>query len=183
MTVEASVYQDLNNMPTPYSLRDFRKGRIAKSAVADSLIPENSVSESQNVNFDQKIGTGVVRFGTTKLGATVAANRTPLGLTTYSTSDLTTNLVVGVFSGASTATVYFYNGSWNTSSVTNLSNTAKNRFANLGGRIFRANGVTQLVSSSNGNTWNTTWCVGITGVRTEHIVGLIFRQKGRLLAS
>src|SRR3990167_4645328 len=132
-----------------YTIRDFRKGRIAKSAVADSLMPDNSVSESQNVNFDQKIGSGVVRFGTTKLGATVAASRTPLGLTTYSTSDLATNLVVGVFSGASNATVYYYNGSWNTSGVSNLNNTAKNRFANLGGRIFRVNGVTAMASSTN----------------------------------
>lgn len=160
--------------------RDFSRGRISKSAVADSLIPVNSVSETQNINYDTIIGSAVVRLGTTKLGATVAANRTPLGLTTYSTSDLNTNLVVGVYSGASNATVYYYNGSWNTSTVSNLSNTAKNRFANLGGRIFRVNGVTAMASSTNGNTWGTTNCLGVT---TAHIVGLVFRQKNRLLAS
>lgn len=163
-----------------FTLRDFRRGRIAKSAIADSLIPENSVSDSQNINFDVKLGAGVIRPGTVKLGATVAANRTPLGLTTYSTTDLNTNLVVGVFSGASTASVYYYNGSWNTSTVTNLSNTAKNRFASLGGRIFRVNGVTAMASSTNGNTWGTTNCLGTS---TAHIVGLVFRQKNRLLAS
>ena len=164
----------------PYKIEDFRRGRISKSAVAHSLAPENSVSETQNINYDTIIGSGVVRSGTTKLGATVAANRTPLGLTTFSTTDLNTNLVVGVYSGASTATVYYYNGSWNTSGVTNLSNTAKNRFANLGGRIFRVNGVTAMASSTNGNSWGTTNCLGVT---TSHVVGLVFRQKGRLLAS
>lgn len=159
-------------------IRDFRRGRI--TSVADSLIPENSVSDSLNVNFDTKIGAGVVRYGTTRLGAAVAANRTPLGLTTFSTVDLNTNLVVGVFSGASNATVYYYNGSWNTSGVTTLSNTAKNRFANLGGRIFRTNGVSAMQSSTNGNTWGTTNCIGTS---TTHLVGLVFRQKNRLLAA
>src|SRR3990167_10196942 len=95
--------------------RDFRRGRIAESSISGSLIPENSVSECQNVLFDTRIGAIVVRPGTAKLGATVVANRTPLGLTTFSTVDLATNLAVGVFSGASNATVYYYNGSWNTS--------------------------------------------------------------------
>lgn len=167
-------------MLSPHTTQDFRRGRISRTAVSGSLTPENSVSESQNVNYDMIIGSGVVRLGTTKLGATVVANRTPLGLTTFSTTNLTTNLVVGVYSGASTSTVYYYNGSWNTSGVTNLSNTAKNRFANLGGRIFRVNGVTAMASSTNGNTWGTTNCLGVT---TTHIVGLVFRQKGRLLAS
>ena len=162
------------------TIRDFRRGRISESAIGGSLIPENSVSECQNVLFDTKIGSAVVRAGTTKLGGTVVANRTPLGLTTFSTVDLNTNLVVGVYSGASNATVYYYNGSWNTSGVTTLSNTAKNRFASLGGRIFRANGVTAMASSTNGNTWGTTNCLGLT---TAHIVGLVFRQKNRLLAA
>lgn len=163
----------------PYTLRDFSRGRIIPSAVADALRPENSVSDSMNVNFDTIIGSAVVRPGTTLFGATVASGRTPLGLTNYATANLVTNLVVGVFAGASTASIYYYDTSWKTSTVTNLSNTAKNRFASLGGRIFRVNGVTAMASSTNGNTWGTTNCLGVT---TTHIVGLVFRQKNRLLA-
>lgn len=165
---------------SPQTIRDFSRGRISKSAANNQIIPENSVSDSLNVNFDTVLGSGQVRLGTTKLGSTVAASQTPLGLTTYTTSNLTTNLVVGVFSGASNATVYYYNGSWNTSGVTNLDNTSKNRFASLGGRIFRVNGVTAMQSSSNGNVWNTTNSLGVT---TSHIVGLVFRQKNRLIAA
>jgi len=59
------------------------------------------------------------------------------------------------FSGASTASIYYLNSSnvLKTSTITNLSNTAKNRFAVLGNKIFRANGVDAMSSSPNGNTW------------------------------
>lgn len=156
------------------------RGRISKSAVSASLTPANSVSDSINFDFGLNLGSATVRFGTTPLGSAVASGKTPLGLTAYSTTSLTTNLVVGVFSGASTASVYYYDTSWHTSGVTNLDNTAKNRFSNLGGRIFRVNGVTAMASSTNGNSWGTTNCLGVT---TPHIVGLVFRQKNRLLAA
>ena len=164
-------------------IRDFRRGRI--TSIADSLIPENSVSDSLNVNFDTKIGSGVVRSGTTKLGGTVSAGSTPLGLTTFSTTDLSTNLVVGVVSGATNASFRYYNGSWNTAGTQpnsgTWSNTKKNRFANLGGRIFVANGAQAMNSTTNGNVWGTTNCLPNT--TTTHLVGLVFRQKNRLLAA
>lgn len=49
----------------PITERDFRRGRISKNVVAQSLVPENSVAESLNVVFDEQIGGARVRKGTT----------------------------------------------------------------------------------------------------------------------
>lgn len=45
--------------------RDFSRGRIAKSVVADILVPDNAVANSVNVVFDEQIGGARVRKGTT----------------------------------------------------------------------------------------------------------------------
>jgi hypothetical protein len=162
---------------SPFQLRDFRKGVIRKTSVGNFVVPENSVSHSINVNFDTTIGSAVVRDGTTKLGVTVIANRTPLGLAEFGT---TICPGVAVFSGASAATIYYYNTSWAASSITNLSNTAKNRFAVLGDRIFRANGVDAMTSSLNGNTWTAA---AVAGCLTSVIPGILMSSKGVMLAA
>lgn len=128
-----------------------------------------------NVNFDTIIGSAVVRPGTTLLGSTVASNKTPLGLSSLVTSSL--NLGIAVYSGASNATIYYYDTSWHASGATTLNNTAYNRFAQLGGRIFRVNGSDAMTSSADGNTWNTTDCI------TTVIPSLVFRAKSRLLCA
>src|SRR3990167_6429122 len=94
----------------PYELRDFRRGTYRKAKVSEALVPQNSVSHSLNVNFDEIIGKAKVRPGTTRLGATVAADRTPLGLAELVTSGSATNFLIGVFSGASNAATYYFNG-------------------------------------------------------------------------
>ena len=88
------------------TLVDFRKGRITRNAVNFSLAALNSVSNSWNVNFDTIIGAGVVRPGTTILGSTVASGKTPLGLSTFVGSGGSPNMLLSVFPGAATATVY-----------------------------------------------------------------------------
>lgn len=167
-----------------FTLRDFRRGRISKSAVSGALVPENSVAETQNLNYEEVLGSAKVRAGTTRLGAVISpGGSTPLGLTTYSTQDLNTNIVVGVVAGGSNSFVY-YTTFWTTASTQpnsgTWSQTKKNRFANLGGRIFVVNGVQAMHSTTNGNVWGTTNCLGTS---TQHIVGLVFRQKNRLLAA
>lgn len=47
----------------PINLRDFSKGRIAKSAVNNSLTPLNSVANAINIDFSEIIGAGIVRKG------------------------------------------------------------------------------------------------------------------------
>lgn len=162
---------------TPFEFRDFSKGRISPYSANTYLSPKNSVSGCLNVNFDTIIGSAVVRNGTTKLGNTVASNKTPLGLGQFVGPGGSPNLLLSVFSGTSNATLYYYNGSWNTSGLTALSNTSKTRFAVLGGSAFMANGVDAMKSSTDGNTWVTTNC--ITSGATP---SLLFKTKGRLLA-
>lgn len=166
----------------PLFIGDFSSGVYRRSAVSHFLAPQNSVSFSQNINFDTTIGKATVRNGTTKLGSTVAAGKTPLGLTEFvlgfdATQSGGTNDLIAVYSGSTSSTIYYYNGSWNTSTVNNLSNTAKNRFAQIGGKVFRANGTDAMTESQDGNTWTTTNCA------TAITPALLFSTKNVLLAS
>ena len=159
-------------------LRDFSKGRVTTYSANTSLIPANSVSNSYNVNFDSVLGAGQARLGTTALGSVVASGKTALGLGEFVSSGATTNVLLSVFSGATTATIYYFDTAWHASSTTTLSNTAKCRFATLGGRVFLVNGATML-SSADGNTWDTTNCITTNSV----VPSLIYKFSARLLAS
>jgi hypothetical protein len=164
---------------SPFTIRDLRKGVIRKSILGNFLIPENSVSHSLNVNYDIQIGNAVVRSGTTLLGSAVASNKTPLGLSNFVGTGGSPNLMLAVYSGAANASIYYYDTSWHTSGTTTLNNSAKNRFATLGGRVFRVSSGDAMTSSVDGNTWATTDCITTDSV----IPTLVFRAKGRLLAS
>jgi len=170
----------MNINSQPIILRDFSKGVYRKSAVAPSLVPQNSVSHSMNVNYDTTIGKGVVRPGTTILGSQVVTTTTAsVGLTEFVPSGSTSGLLIAAFNNTSTAALYYYNGAWNTSGSTGLNLSSKNRFATLGGLVFRVNGVNAMTSSADGNTWGTTNCITTDSV----IPSLIFRSQGQLLAS
>lgn len=159
-------------------LNDFHGGVNRASAVSAELAPPYTVKHALNVNFDTTIGYATVRKGTTTVIAAVAANKTPLGLTEFVTSTGTTNVIVAVFSGASNASLYHSNtgAAWKTSNLTSLSNTAKNRFAQLGDYLFVVNGVDAFKSTAGGTTWGT--------VNTTTIIpGIIIRAKARLLVS
>ena len=166
------------NTVKPFELRDFSKGRITPYSANTYLSPKNSVANCVNVNFDTIIGSGVVRPGTTLLGSTVASGKTPLGLGQFVGPGGSPNLLLSVFSGASNATLYYFDTAWHASGLTALSNTAKVRFAVLGGRAFMANGTDAMKSSTDGSTWATTNC--ITSGATP---SLLFKTKGRLLAA
>lgn len=161
----------------PILIRDVSKGRLSRAIIGNGLIPPNSVSETINVNYDQIIGQGVVRPGTTRFGNVVAANRQALGLAEFVNQGGVSKRLLAVFSGASNATIYVNAGVWNASNITNLDNAAKVRFAVLGGFAFAVNGVDPMRSSSDGATWGTTNC--ITGVTPF----LVTRAKSRLLVA
>jgi len=164
----------------PYIYRDMSRGVYRQAAVVSHLAPTNSVSHAMNVNFDTIIGSAVVRKGTQALGNVVAAGKTPLGLYNFVGVNGAPNLMLVVFSGATpnTATLYYYDTSWHASNITTLSNTAKNRFATLGGWVFRVNGVS-MKSSQDGASWATTNCITTDSV----VPTLIWRAKGRLIVA
>jgi hypothetical protein len=171
-------------MPTkvqqPLILRDFSRGRIISDAVAESLVPVNSVDQSTNFNYDTKIGSAVVRPGSLIVGTSPTAN-SPLGLSEFVRKQTTAlNDVVASFAGATNAGVYVWNGTtWSSSVLTLTGNPTRVRFAVLNGSIFLADGVDAMTSSVDTVTWNTTNTVNLGSVRPA----LVFRSKQHLLAS
>lgn len=138
------------------------------------------MSHSININFDEIVGAAKVRPGTKKLGSTVASGKTPLGLGSFVGKGGVPNLLLAVYSGAATATLYYYDeatGVWTASGLTTLDNTAKNRFAVLGGRAFITNNVDGMRDSADGINWVTTNSIGTYKPAT------LFRYKARMLAS
>jgi hypothetical protein len=169
-------------MPLPeVKIRDFRQGVFRKSAVNEYLAPEASVQHGMNVNFDTTVGNAVVRPGTTLLAPAVAAFA-PLGLAEFvpKAAVAATPRMLLTLKGAATATIYYWNGTiWAASGLTALSNTSNVRFSQLGGSAFMANGVDAMKDSVDGSTWVTT-----NSITTDSVIpSLLFRSKGRMLAS
>lgn len=168
----------MNEKLTPRLLADFHLGVNRASSVSPLLAPSNSVVHSLNVNYDTTIGAAVVRSGTTLLGAQVSANHEPLGFSEFVGPNGSPNLLLAVFNTGASAPLFYYDGSWHASALTQ-SNSGVNTFATLGGREFIANGVDAMQSSADGNTWNTTNCITTNGV----IPSLLFQTTGLMLAS
>lgn len=171
----------MSNLP-PFQLRDFRGGRVSKKAVSNFLAPENSVSNSININFDEIIGSAKVRAGTVKLGEIVQANAAPLGLAPFLGPSGTPDYLLAVFSDGSDGTLYYYDnntGLWaaSTTLTATLDGTAKNRFAILGGSAFITNNVDGMQDSADADTWGTTNSI------PTYKPNVIFRYAARLLAA
>ncbi len=167
---------------SPWMLRDFRSGRVSKDVVSNFIVPENSVSNSININFDEIIGSAKVRPGTVKLGDTVQADGIPLGLAPFLGPSGTPDYLLAVFSDGSDGTLYYYDNAtatWNTSTTLDatLDGTAKNRFAVLGGSAFITNNVDGMQDSDDADTWGTTNSI------PTYKPSLVFRYKARLLAA
>ena len=164
------------NLP-PFGLRDFRQGRFTNYSISEELVPLNSVNFCRNVNFDTVVGKAVVRSGTTLLGATVVSNKTPLGFTEFIGKGGTNNYMMAVFTGASNATCYYFNGtSWAVTNKTALSNTKLNRFATLGGSVFMTNATDGMFDAAD-HTFGTTNSI------TTVLPTLVHRYNSTLLCS
>ena len=161
----------------PFVMRDFRQGRYTPTQVANYLVPQNSVSHSKNINYDMVVGSAVVRPGTTRLGNAVATGFTPIGLAEFVGKGGTPNLLLAVFDGASTGTIYYYDTSWHTSMKTDVTNDTKNRFATLGGSSFITNSTDGMFDSPDGNTWGTTNSID------TYLPSVVYRYTARLIAA
>lgn len=168
-----------SSKPYTLTLRDFRQGRYIPTSVTNFLAPENSVKDALNVDFDKIVGSVQVRLGTTLLGAAVASGKTPLGNFTFVGHNGSPNLNLVVFKGTTNATLYYFDTAWHASDQTGLSNTAKTRFATLGGRVFMTNTVDGMKSSVDGATWTTDDCIP-SGLAKP---AFIYRYGARLLAA
>lgn len=163
----------------PLLARDWRQGRYIPTAVSNFLVPENSVADSNNINFDTVVGSGVVRPGTTQLGSDVSTGHAPLGLAEFVNLGATANYLYVVYKGASDATLYFWNGStWAATDLTALDNTVRDRFAVLGGNIFITNSVNGMQDSEDGTTFTN-----VNSIPSPVTPSLIYRYSARMLAS
>ncbi len=162
----------------PYLIRDFRQGRYSKDIVATLLTPENSVSNSININFDEIIGSAKVRAGTTKLGDTVQTDGIPRGLAPFVGPSGTPNLLLAVFADNSVGKMYFYDTAWhNASDLQMLDKTVKNRFTVLGGSAFQTNTVDGMHDSDDGDNW------GVDNSIPTYKPSTVYRYQARLLAA
>lgn len=141
-------------------IRDISKGRISLSAVGNGLVPPNSVANCLNVDFDQIVGQGVVRDGSTRYDNAPSAGFPCLGMYEFVANGGDLNYLVSVFPTGGTATL-FYNGSgsWAPSLLNTVSSTSKANFAMLGNSIFFANGANAMSSSVNGYAWGQDDCI------------------------
>jgi hypothetical protein len=163
---------------SPFTYRDIRQGRYTPASVSEFLVPQNSVKDAKNVNFDTIVGKAVVRPGTTLVGSAVASGKAPLGIAEFVGKGGSPNYLVAVFKGVSNATAYYWNNStWTATNKTTLNNTAKTRFATLGGSVFMTNSTDGMFDSSDGATFGTTNSI------TTVLPSLVYRYAARLLCS
>lgn len=177
-TPDSNMGEAIVTADSPFVWRDVREGRITPSTIAEYLVPVNSAKSCVNVNFDTIVGAAVVRPGTTTTG-TVASAKEPLGLSQFVGKGGTPNYLMSVFKGASNATAYYYDGTWHATSLTTLSNTARNRFATLGGSIFITNSTDGMSDAPDGANFVTTNSIPAMAVKPS----LVYRYSARLLAS
>lgn len=80
-------------------------GVIRPASVDDILIPDQAVTEANNIHFD-RVGAVTVRPGITAVGATITAGATVFGL-----HNAQSGTALAVISGSSTAAIYSFDGS------------------------------------------------------------------------
>lgn len=146
----------------PFLLRDFRAGRITPETLSSYLVPKNSVKFSQNVNYDEIVGSAKVRAGTTEIGTgqTPGADGFfPMGIYDFSPgsgsglgSELVTN---GTFTGSASGWTLGDGWTYNSNNVL---------FTYLSSEILTNPGFT---GSATGWTLGTGWTYSSNSVSTD----------------
>lgn len=137
------------------SLPPIQNGVIRSAAVDDVLVPENTCQFAMNLNFDS-IGVITLRKGITKIGATISAGNTVLGMTNYKNNAGTNYKLLAKVDSS----VYSYNGVTWSIVRGGLSASSKARFTNFVDYTFMVNGNGGLVCS----TYNGSGSFGSTNV-------------------
>jgi hypothetical protein len=136
----------------PSQLTNYQSGLITPSAVSESQMPMEAVSESINLNFD-RIGSVSLREGTTILGNNLSGSL--LGLYEFRDSGAGTNNQIIAVKG--TAVYYLSSGTW--TSKRTVTTGLKSRFATFLDFIFMVNG-TDATAIWDGNPSNSFLTTG-----------------------
>ena len=138
------------------TIRDVSEAII--QGVDPSILPRNSVYLAVNLDFHSRIGSMVVRDGTTQVGSQVTDGMACLGLHNHITGS-GTKVPLAVFnaSGGATAVLSKFTAAAWSSAQTGLTADAKVRFVTFLGTtaLLQAGNATQY-SSANGSTWVST---------------------------
>jgi hypothetical protein len=133
-------------------IRDLSNGIVQK--VDNLLAPNNSLSFSLNLLFNEVLGRAVVREGTTLIGAQILDGANILGLHQFILSS-GTKTFLAVRDGAASAALYHLStGTW-TYVSTAFTKGIKHRFLTYLDTVAIFNGV-EALSSVNGADWVTT---------------------------
>ena len=139
----------MQNLQTTFAVSDFSSGMIDENSVSKSLMPKNAVRKAVNVVFDRPRGGISQRYGTTKVGDSVSAGQTGLGLHNFRSTTGSAHRLFAVFNG----TIFGYDGSNWTSTATGIG-SSKARFITYLDKCVYMNGTT--VRSWNGSSWLAT---------------------------
>ena len=139
--------------------RSFERGII--QGVDHLLAPKQSVYFAVNVEFDKKIGSGIVRAGSADVGAAIASDALGLclGLHSFITSADVVHLVLAINDGpsATNSDVYRLNsGTWTITDNINLTKDIKHRFVTFLDTCAVSNGTDAVKTSTDGTTWVST---------------------------
>ena len=130
--------------------KNLQQGLITEGSVAESQFPLNAVSESINWNFD-KIGSAIIRPGTTALGQQLTGNC--LGLYEFRNSTGSNNQIISVFG---TTVYYLATNTW--TSIRTVTTGKKARFTTFLNFAWMVNGTdaTAIWDGVVGDGWVTT---------------------------
>jgi len=119
-------------------LTNLQSGLITPSAVSESQMPMEAVSESINLNFD-RIGSVSLREGTTLLGNNLGG--TLLGLYEFRDSSGSNSQLISV---VGTKVYYLSGGTW--TEIRTVTTGQKARFSTFLNNVFMVNGADQTVT-------------------------------------
>ncbi|MFA5990486.1 MAG: hypothetical protein WC803_12895 [Sphingomonas sp.] len=135
----------------PIFVRDFSRGTIR--TVQSSVVPQNSVKQSINMDSDKELGSLVSRLGTDRIGTQTVASATCKGLHYHRDTVASNHKLFGVFSDGANNNIYdVLTGS---ASLSGDTTGLKTRFCTYLGSTVRVNG-TDACKSYNGSAWVTS---------------------------
>ncbi len=141
-------------MANPVIKKDFISGMV--SDVAMGIVPPNSVALAVNLDFDQVLGSAVVRPGTSQIGSQLVAGKDILGLYNHTDpTDAGNNKLFAALNAAGDATATIKLVSSGADVVTGLTASTKVRFLSYGGETVAINGV-DAPRAWNNSAWITT---------------------------
>ena len=138
----------------PIKQSDFMSGMITD--VSKNITPKNSVALAVNLDFDDILGSAVVRPGSSLVGSQLVAGKDVLGLHQHvDPTNASNNILFAALNVGLDATATIKNVATGGDVVTDLTQGAKVRFLSYGGTTLAINGV-DAPRAWNGTSWITT---------------------------